>query len=477
MKRTIIWFRKDFRLHDHPALWEAAKEGIVIPVYIWSDEEKLSYSKSEASFWWLYHSLASLDKGLQTHGLKLFIKDGDEFDALLEVMEEADAGAVYFNERYEPDERKKDSRIAAQLESIGKEVQTFHGHLLFTPDLLNKQGEPYKVFTSYWKRCMQEVVAQPFPVPEKMQGIDRELQTLPIDHIRTLAERPWNEKFHQYWEPGEQVAIGKWEQFSDDGIFYYGTERDLISSGSSSELSPYLAAGNISVKAIWYSAKRVYEETTEMTARQSINSFLKQLIWRDFAYHQLIHYPDIIRLPLRKQFAEFPWKGSNEQLTKWKVGQTGYPLVDAGMRELWETGVMHNRVRMVTASFLVKHLLIPWGKGYSWFEKTLLDFDTANNAMGWQWVTGCGIDCAPYFRIFNPFLQSEKFDPDGTYIRKWVPELSRLPVPYIHRPWEAPAKVLEDADIQIGVTYPPPIVDHAAARKRALLAYQEVKGK
>ncbi|MFS0689578.1 FAD-binding domain-containing protein [Sporosarcina sp. 179-K 8C2 HS] len=242
-------------------------------------------------------------------------------------------------------------------------------------------------------------------------------------------------------------------------------------------LAPYIAAGNISVKAMWHSAKRVYEETPEIEFHRSIDTFLKQLIWRDFAYHQLIHYPDIIQIPLRKQFADFPWQGTDEQLVKWKRGQTGYPLVDAGMRELWETGMMHNRVRMVTASFLVKHLLIPWGEGYGWFKNTLLDFDTANNAMGWQWITGCGIDCAPYFRVFNPFLQSEKFDPDGEYIRKWVPELSSLQAPYIHRPWEAPITVLEEAGIQIGETYPSPIVDHATARKRALQAYQEVKGK
>jgi deoxyribodipyrimidine photo-lyase len=477
MKRTIVWFRKDLRLHDNPALWEAAKEGIVIPVFIWSEEGKREYSEGEASLWWLYRSLASLDERLRSKGLKLFITSGEEFDALVGVLEETEADAVYFNERYEPAERKKDSRIVAQLESIGVEVQTFHGHLLFTPDLVNKQGEPYKVFTSFWKRCLQEVVAHPLPVPEGMKGIERELKTASLNQLCMLKEHLSHEKFRRYWEPGEQTAIEKWEQFSDDGIFYYGTERDLISSGTSSMLSPDLAAGTISVKSMWHSAKSLYDETSKSEFHQSIDTYLKQLIWREFAYHQLIHYPDIIRLPLRKQFAEFPWQGTDEQLLRWKRGQTGYPLVDAGMRELRETGMMHNRVRMVTASFLVKHLLIPWGEGYSWFKRTLLDFDTANNAMGWQWITGCGIDCAPYFRIFNPFLQSEKFDSDGDYIRKWVPELSGLQAPYVHKPWKAPVSVLEMAGIELGVTYPSPIVDHAAARKRALEAYQEVKGK
>ncbi|WP_262175773.1 cryptochrome/photolyase family protein [Saccharococcus sp. Marseille-Q5394] len=476
MKRTIVWFRKDFRLHDNPALWEAAKEGIVIPVFIWSEEEKREYAESEASSWWLYHSVATLEKGLQAHGLKLFIKSGDEFDALVELLEETDAEAVYFNDRYEPAERSKGMRITAQLESIGKEVQIFHGQLLFNPELVNKLGEPYKVFTSFWKRCMQEEVARPLPVPVGMKGIEQEIETLALDSLCILDKNPWHQKFDKYWKPGEQAAIEQWEQFSDDGMFYYGAERDLISSGTSSMLSPYIAVGNISVKAMWHSARSIYEEV-QGTSVQSIDTFLKQLVWREFAYHQLIHFPDITRIPLRKQFLEFPWQGTAEQLMKWKRGQTGYPLVDAGMRELWETGVMHNRVRMVTASFLVKHLLIPWQEGYEWFKHTLLDFDTANNAMGWQWVTGCGIDAAPYFRIFNPFLQSEKFDPDGEYIRKWVPELSGLQVPYIHRPWVAPTSVLEDAGIQMGVTYPSPIVDHAAARKRALEALQQVKGK
>lgn len=476
MKRTIVWFRNDFRLHDNPALWGAAQEGIVVPLFIWSEEEQQEHAVSEASSWWLYHSVATLEKELQAHGLKLFIKSGDEFDALVEVMEEADAEAVYFNERYEPAERSKGSRITAQLESMGKEVQTFHGQLLFNPDLVNKQGEPYKVFTSFWKRCMQEDVARPLPVPEGMKGIEHDIETLSIDQLCMLDKHQWHRKFHAYWTPGEQAAVEKWEQYSGNRLFDYGTKRDLISSGTSSMLSPYIAAGNISVKAMWHSAKSISEEE-QGGAVQSIDTFLKQLVWREFAYHQLIHFPDITRLPLRKQFVGFPWQGTDEQLLKWKRGQTGYPLVDAGMRELWETGVMHNRVRMVTASFLVKHLLIPWQEGYNWFKHTLLDFDTANNAMGWQWVTGCGIDAAPYFRIFNPFLQSEKFDPDGEYIRKWVPELSGLEAPYIHRPWEAPVSVLEEAGIQIDETYPSPMVDHAAARKRALQALQEVKGK
>lgn len=473
MKRSIVWFRKDLRLHDHPALWEAATKGVVIPLFIWSEQDRMEYKESEASAWWLYQSLNRLKEDLHGHGLQLIIKIGDDFDAIVEVMEHANAEAIYFNERYEPEERERETRIVKQLESIGLDVQPFHGNLLFTPNLLNKQGEPYKVFTSFWKRGLQEHVTQPLPVPE-IRGIHQNLSTVSIDELGIQAHFG---KLYQYWQPGEQAGIKRWEQFSDDGLLHYKIERDLISSGTSSKLSPYFATGNISVRAMWYAVKRINEEITEETAHQSIEVFLKQMMWREFAYHQLIHSPDIIDVPLRKQFLDFPWQGTPEQYIQWKEGRTGYPLVDAGMRELSQTGMMHNRVRMVAASFLVKHLLIPWQEGYAWFKHSLVDFYAANNATGWQWVTGCGIDSAPYFRIFNPYLQSEKFDPDGNYIRKWIPELSRLQAPNIHKPSEASAIILEEAGIQLGTTYPFPIVDHAAARKRALQAYEEIKGK
>jgi len=472
MQRTIVWFRNDLRLHDNPALWEAARNGIVIPLFI-LPEEGIDM-RSTAARWWQSRSVASFEKELRKRGVQLIIKSGDAFDAMIDVMEETDANAVYFNEQYGPDELKMDKRIAEQLTAIGIDVQNFNGNLLFDPGLKNKQGEPYKVFTSFWKRGMQETVPSPLPVPQ-LEGLGVPASTLPVDRLDTLAGRLRFPELEPLWQPGERTAIEQWEQFSDDGLLYYGTERNLISSGSSSLLSPYIAAGSISVRSIWHSAKRIAERTADITARQSINVFLRQLIWRDFAYHQLIHYPNIIRLPLRKQFLDFPWQGNEEQLSEWKEGQTGYPLVDAGMRELLHTGVIHNRVRMVAASFLVKHLLISWQVGAEWFKERLIDFDAANNAMGWQWVTGSGIDAAPYFRIFNPILQSEKFDSEGDYIRKWVSELSNLPVPYIHKPWQAPASVLEKAGIQLGSTYPMPIVDHAAARKRALQAFQEIK--
>lgn len=473
MKRTIVWFRKDLRLHDNPALWEAANEGIVIPVFIWSEEDRRAYAASEASAWWLYHSLKQLETDLLQHGVQLVIKQGPDFDAIVDVMEQVGAESIYFNERYEPTERDRQMRIVGQLSSIGMDVRTFHGNLLFSPELLNKQGEPYKVFTSFWKRGLQEVVDRPLPVPE-LQGVENDISSLAINALGLPTDLGTLQK---YWQPGERAGTEQWAFFADDGMLHYKKERDLIAKGTSSRLSPYLAAGNSSARAIWHAAKRINEETKDVTAHQSIEAFLKQLMWREFAYHQLIHFPTMTDQPLRKQFNDFPWVGTPEQYNLWKEGKTGYPLVDAGMRELRETGMMHNRVRMVAASFLVKHLLIPWQEGYAWFQHALVDFDTANNATGWQWVTGCGIDAAPYFRIFNPYLQSEKFDPNGAYIKQWIPELANLPAKYIHKPFEAPEDILQEAGIQLGVTYPYPIVDHATARKRALHAYDTIKGR
>lgn len=474
MKRTIVWFRKDLRLHDHPALWEASRRGAVIPLFIWTEQDQAEYRANEGSSWWLYHSLKELKVTLQAQKMDFIIKSGDEFEAIMEVIKESKADAFFFNDRYEPDEVIRQERISSQLESIGVQVHHFAGNLLFSPNLLNGKNAPYKVFTSFYKRGLQEAVAHPNPMPAEMTGFENGITSLSLKQLN-LKERYL--VFEKHWKPGEQAGIDVWREFSDEALPDYKKKRDLMSGGKTSMLSPYLAAGNISVKALWHAARRLNEENRDPALSQSIEAFLRQLVWREFAYHQLIHHPKIICLPLRNQFLAFPWRGAQEEFEKWKEGRTGYPLVDAGMRELRETGVIHNRVRMVAASFLVKHLLIPWQDGYGWFEKHLVDYDMANNATGWQWVAGSGIDSAPYFRIFNPYLQSEKFDPDGDYIRKWVPELAMLPNRYIHKPSEAPKDITVKAGVEIGLTYPAPIVDHTAARKRALAAFQHIKGR
>jgi len=477
LKKIIVWFRKDLRLHDNPVLWEAARQGIIIPVFILSEEEHEN-ATSAAGQWWLHHSLIALEKKLELNGLSLIFRRGNSLEELMSICKQTKADAVFFAERHEPSLKRRDSMITKNLLSHGTEVRSFPSNLLFTTsDLQNQKNAPYKVFTAFWKRTMQESVNRPLPIPVGIVPYNQVIPSLKVEELGLLSANRWDEKFHTHWEPGEKGAITRWEQFTEDSLSRYVEGRDIPSADSVSLLSPYLAWGEISVRAIWYSAKRLNETDTGEYMHSSIDAFFRQLIWREFAYHQLIHFPEMLHAPLREKFKVFPWQGSDEEFAKWQKGLTGYPLVDAGMRELWETGVMHNRVRMVVASFLVKHLLISWVEGSEWFNETLVDFDAANNAMGWQWVAGSGIDAAPYFRIFNPILQSQKFDPDGIYIRKWVPELAKIPSKYIHEPWKAPSNLLLESGIELGMTYPLPMIDHSFARIRALEAYSQVKNK
>lgn len=476
LKKVIVWFRKDLRLHDNPALWEAAQQGAIIPLFIWSEQEELDYATSETARWWLHHSLMGLERELESHGLNLIVRMGSNLEQLMLICEQTKADAVYFNERHEPSIISRDRIIAGKLLSCVSEVQSFSSNLLFTPEkMLNQKNEPYKVFTSFWKKSMRESVNYPLPIPPSIIPYNEALPSLQVEELGLLPNIPWYDKFHTYWEPGEKGAISRWQQFADEGLVHYAKESDIPSADAVSSLSAHLVWGDISVRSIWHAAKRLRDGKSDEYRQSSIDAFLRQLVWREFAYHQLIHFPTILNEPLREKFKEFPWLNHEEELEKWQKGLTGYPLVDAGMRELWETGVIHNRVRMVVASFLVKHLLVTWLEGSKWFQQTLVDFDPANNAIGWQWVAGTGIDASPYFRVFNPTLQSQKFDSDGLYIRRWIPELAELPVPYIHEPWKAPEHILTEAKIVLGETYPLPIVEHSIARKRALEAYGEIK--
>jgi len=475
MRTTIVWFRRDLRLHDNPALYEAASVGRILPVFIWTPEDERTYGESERSLCWLHHSLVAFDEQLSGLGLQLLIRKGDSVDILAELARDKQVDAIYWNERFEPEYRAKDDQAIALLRLLDLDIQTFNGNLLFDPySVKNSKGEPFKVFTAYWKRSFEEYVPPPLPVPV-LRGVECHFPSMTVDELNFPTTQVTD--FLENRKPGEQGAIGKWQEFMEEGLLYYGAERDLVAKElpSVSMLSPYIAAGDISVRSIWHAAKRVSEASLSPSIRNSVDSFLRQLTWRDFAYYQLVWFPQIVREPLRAHFSHFPYAGTAEQLEQWKQGKTGYPLVDAGMRELRATGIIHNRVRMVAASFLVKHLLISWMEGSVWFRRSLIDYDVANNAMGWQWVAGTGIDAAPYFRIFNPIAQSEKFDPSGDYIRKWVPELSKLPAPHIHKPWDTPPALLREAEIQLDVTYPRPVIDHSFARKRALQAYNSLR--
>lgn len=476
MRKTIVWFRKDLRMHDNPALWEAAQQGIVIPVFILPDEEDSVEVASEVGQWWLHHSLTALKEKLESHGLSLVILRGDCLKELTSVCNETQADAVFFSERFEPQVIERDKAITLSLLSKGIEVRSFSSNLLYPPyDIMNQKNEPYKVFTSYWKRTMLEMVSPPLPIPIDFAPLDQILSSLKVEELNLLSDVGWDEKFSKYWTPGEKGAITRWQQFTDDGLSGYTEGRDVPSANAVSLLSPHFAWGEISVRAVWQAANVLSE--VEANMQSAVDAFLRQIVWREFAYHQLIHFPKMLNEPLRENFEAFPWLENDEAFSKWKKGLTGYPLVDAGMRELWETGAIHNRVRMVVASFLVKHLLITWVDGADWFAETLVDYDAASNAMGWQWVAGSGIDAAPYFRIFNPILQSQRFDPNGFYIKKWIPELAKLPSKYIHEPWKAPEDVLSNSELTLGQEYPLPMIDHPFARKRALEAYAQIKNK
>ncbi|PIC70022.1 deoxyribodipyrimidine photolyase [Sporosarcina sp. P16b] len=463
--KTIVWFRKDLRLHDHPALVEAAAHGEVLPVLI------LPEARHAASDWWLHHSLLEIIERFAEQQIQFVIRQGHPVEQLMKLLDESGADQLVFNELYDPKSREVERGVAEACEKRRVQMRSFQGSLLVAPDaIFNKTNQPYKVFTPFWKRLRQERIATPLATPELVPSTGK-LQSLSSEEWGLLSDEPWYNKFATYWQPGEKAAMDCWETFRDGGLCDYLVGRDLPAQSSVSRMSPYLAWGNVSVRSLWHGALAAAEDVGD----RQVEAFIRQLAWRDFDNYQLLYFPEMLTKPVRPEFEQFPWQPADAQLEAWKTGRTGYPLVDAGMRELWETGYMHNRVRMVVASFLIKHLLIDWREGMAWFEETLLDLDLANNAMGWQWVAGSGFDASPYFRVFNPILQAKKFDEDARYIKKWLPELGDMPVNYVFQPADAPVDVLESAGVTIGTSYPAPIVDHQAARACALAAYDTCK--
>ncbi|MGG0643088.1 deoxyribodipyrimidine photo-lyase [Sporosarcina gallistercoris] len=468
--KTIVWFRNDLRLHDHPALKEASECGEVLPVFILPE-----HTSPTAADWWLYESLNRLHQQLVKLGSTLTILKGPPSKALAALTEKTHADAIFFNGQVDPDSRREEIALLA-LNSLAKvNVRRCAPNMLLDPSCLKTgAGEPYKVFGAFWKSLQQQTIPWPLAAPTSLTSwIDDCPESIPLEHSGLRASIDWDASLEEAWTPGETASFEQWAQFRDMGLNRYDTKRDFPALNGTSRLSGFLASGNMSIRALWHAVRRAQEEGIAPQPEP----FLRQLAWREFSYYQLFHFPDITKRPLRQEFLHFPWLNDPDELTAWKKGKTGYPLVDAGMRELWETGTIHNRVRMVVASFLIKHLLIDWRIGAEWFRETLVDYDVANNTLGWQWVAGSGFDAAPYFRIFNPTTQSRKFDEKGTYIRKWVPELAALPDAALHEPYRASEDVLTDAGVVLGDTYPVPIVDHSAARSRALDAYAQIKGK
>lgn len=471
---TILWFRQDLRLNANPILEAALKaKRPFIPVFIWD----LKDTRGAASCWWLHHSLKSLDESLRSIGSRLIFRIGDPLEELQHVLKETKAQSIHWNRLYEPNHIARDKKIKAALQDADVEVHSHNGSLLIEPwNIKNKSGEPYKVFTPFWKELQRSYKPSTprYRVPSAVTPVKKWPKTKKLKDLGLLPAHPWHKKLGKHWQPGEQMALKALKTFAQDAIGDYKTARDLPAERGTSRLSPHLHFGEISPAQIW---DFVQNETffKRGSSPQGSETFLKEVGWREFSYNLLYHFPKTPKEPLSPKFKNFPWKRSAKNLKAWQQGLTGYPIVDAGMRELWETGWMHNRVRMIVASFLIKDLFIDWRKGADWFWDTLVDADLANNTQGWQWTAGCGADAAPYFRVFNPILQGEKFDVDGAYVKKWVPELAELPAKWVHRPFEAPSEVLDTIKFILDEDYPRPLVDHAEARQRALEIWNDIK--
>lgn len=474
MKTAIVWFRRDLRLDDNPALSIAVEEyDCIVPLYLFDQVSIEPWAEGSASRWWLHHSLESLDASLRAKGSRLIIRSGNPLDQLTQILEVSKCQAVFWNRVYTPREIERDAAIKAALKTRGIQVQTFNSALLKEPwENLKANGEPYRVFTPFWKAYLASGFSiSPEDPPNVLAPPPEGLVGDSLTSLNLLPRIPWDEGIREAWAPGEIAARQILREFLDGHASAYAVARDHPAIRGTSRLSPHLHFGEISPRRIASEVKRQCEP-----GDHGVDVFLKELGWREFANHLLFHFSDTDLHPLDKRFDRFPWPDHDDSVfDRWTRGLTGYPIVDAGMRELWHTGWMHNRVRMIVASFLTKNLLIHWSRGAEWFWDTLVDADLAANSLGWQWTAGCGADAAPYFRIFNPILQGEKFDAAGEYIRRWIPELRQIPTRWIHHPYELSDQELKAYGVELGQDYPFPIVDLKVTRERALAAFAAIK--
>ncbi|MFT3780562.1 MAG: deoxyribodipyrimidine photo-lyase [Nibricoccus sp.] len=478
---VILWFRQDLRLRDNPALEAAlATKQPIIPLYILDDSAEENWRLGGASRWWLHHSLAALDTELRNRGSRLVLARGESAEILDTLVAKSGASAVFWNRRYEPAIIERDRNIKESLTERGIETKSFNSALLFEPwEIANKQDGPFQVFTPYWRHCLAQPIAPEIALPGRMRlPVPTSWPQSPdLGALDLLPRLNWADGFGHYWQPGEDGAQKRLKAFLSKRVGDYDAARDFPFEDGTSGLSPHLHFGEIGPRQVWGAARALSKETGIFPLNTGVQRFLTEIGWREFGYHLLFHFKNTPELPLRSQFEAFPWAADPKgaKLKAWQRGLTGYPIVDAGMRQLWQTGWMHNRVRMIVASFLVKHLRLSWTHGAAWFWETLVDADLASNTLGWQWSAGCGADAAPYFRIFAPVTQGEKFDPKGEYVRKWVPELTEVPAEYVHKPWEAPPLLLAAAGLKLGENYPLPVVDHAKARAEALAAFKSLR--
>lgn len=465
---SIHWFRQDLRLADNPSLTQAVRDGHVLPIYILDDKNAKEHAMGGASRWWLHHSLTMLNDSLEG---KLCFYKGDAKTIILDLAKRHSVSSIHWNRCYEPWRITRDKEIKSALETLNVNAESHNGSLLWEPWKISKNdGTHYKVFTPYYRRgCLNATPPrEPLAAPKKIELYEDTESSITLEALNLLPEVRWDKQLEPHWHIGETAAIDRLYKFLDEGISHYKEGRNLPAKPYVSRLSPYLHFGEISPNQVWYAANARGENT-------NIDHFCSELGWREFSYSQLYFNPTLPRKNLQSKFDSFPWNNDKKALTAWQTGQTGIPIVDAGMRELWQTGLMHNRVRMIVGSFLVKNLLLHWHHGEEWFWDCLVDADLASNSASWQWIAGCGADAAPYFRIFNPVTQGKNFDAQGDYTRHYVPELKDMPNKYLFNPWEAPQDILTQANVTLGENYPAPIVDLKTSRNRALEAFKSLK--
>jgi len=449
-----------------------------MPVFVWAPEEEGDWPPGAASRWWLHRSLAALADELGPRGSQLVLARGPTVRTLRALARETGANAVYWNRRFEPGLAAVEGQVEQALAAEGIETARYNSAVLFEPEAVSTQsGGPYRVFTPFWRACLALAEpGEPLAAPRALRSPKRWPRSLPLAALELEPKVDWAGGLREAWTPGSRGARRQLSRFFERAFEGYDVGRNRPDQVGTSRLSPHLHFGEMSPREVWHGLRLHADRGGLGRERWRGSQFLTELGWREFAHHLLHHFPHTGAEPLRSEFGRFPWGENREWQRAWERGRTGYPFVDAGLRELWATGWMHNRVRMVVASFLVKDLLLPWQTGARWFWDTLVDADLASNTLGWQWTAGCGADAAPYFRIFNPVSQGEKFDPEGNYVRRWVPELGRMPAKWIQAPWAAPAGVLGEAGVALGRDYPHPVVSHAIAREVALEAYTKIKG-
>ena len=479
MATVICWFHQDLRIGDHPALDAAIKAAeangaTVVPLYILDDQAAGRWAMGGASRWWLHHSLTDLDQGLGHLGAGLVIRRGDAEAIIPEIVAETGATSLFTSRRGEPWSKQQLDRIAENLKSHGVETHISNSPFLIEPgDVLSKTGNRMRVFTPFKRNLLARGgIRAVLPRPQSIPYTASPPQSLTIEDLGFLPKSPdWSGGLQKVWRVGEAAALNRLQEFLDETASNYHISRDHPSEIGTSRLSPHLHFGELSPVTIYHAVM----DHSGHAPSEGLDVFLSEVIWREFSYELIDQFPDMPDQPLRPEFAAFPWRQDYHQdLAAWQKGMTGYPLIDAGMRELYETGWMHNRVRMITASFLTKHLLIPWQEGEAWFFDTLVDADLASNAAGWQWVAGCGADASPYFRVFNPITQGTKFDA-AAYVRRWCPELRELDDKSIFAPFDAPPTVLLGAGVTLGRDYPHPLISHPDGRKQALDAFAQIK--